>query len=509
MIKASTAAGAICLCAASLLSAQTPAPAPQPATRKQIINELVVAGMSAATHGVTRPFQSQFGSGGRGEIVAYLVAAHSEREGYKALLEAMEARALKQVGSAPTNKGTTSLAMKGLVPEILGVALETGAINREVNGTTLTFRVTPAGIIKALQGQGLVDMYADYSKNAAARFASRFSAAASFDTSKGPSAGSFTGDQHQLTNWSIRAEVVNQRDPASPEYAELWSGLLRTSTGYTQAAAAIDAELSAWPGFRTWEGQLTADTDSRVDVPFSQDHDAATAGARFRSLLEAALPKLEKLADTPAPVIKALDAYVAQLTKVQSAIDNVYDFVAKGTLVTFDWSTSREPALPDLYTATAVWETALGASRKTDLTVNAAVNFYRTQPMAVQHQFKSFDLTAQLDHPLGSVLSLPAVTLTVAGRYSRLPNDTVAPGVTTDAVSGAAVGSAVAAVAPHGNIGIVQAKLTIPVKGSGLKIPLSVTASNRTELIKERDVRASFGVTFDLDALIGGLFPKP
>ena len=51
----------------------------------------------------------------------------------------------------------------------------------------------------------------------------------------------------------------------------------------------------------------------------------------------------------------------------------------------------------------------------------------------------------------------------------------------------------------------MQAKLTIPVKGSGVKIPLSVTASNRTELIKERDVRASFGVSFDLDPLIGGL----
>ena len=63
----------------------------------------------------------------------------------------------------------TSLAMKGLVPEILGVALETGAINGDADGTTLTFRATPSGIVKALQGQGLVDMYADYSKNSAAR----------------------------------------------------------------------------------------------------------------------------------------------------------------------------------------------------------------------------------------------------------------------------------------------------------------------------------------------------
>lgn len=47
---------------------------------------------------------------------------------------------------------------------------------------------------------------------------------------------------------------------------------------------------------------------------------------------------------------------------------------------------------------------------------------------------------------------------------------------------------------------------TIGTGDAGIKIPLSITASNRTELIKENDVRASFGVTLDLDALVGGLF---
>ena len=92
------------------------------------------------------------------------------------------------------------------------------------------------------------------------------------------------------------------------------------------------------------------------------------------------------------------------------------------------------------------------------------------------------------------------MTLTLSGRYSHMPNDTV---VSADAASQAAP-------AEHGDIYVAQVKLTIPVKGSGVKIPLSVTASNRTELIKEKNVRASFGFTFDLDPLIGGLLPgKP
>ena len=43
--------------------------------------------------------------------------------------------------------------------------------------------------------------------------------------------------------------------------------------------------------------------------------------------------------------------------------------------------------------------------------------------------------------------------------------------------------------------------MTVSVKGSGLKIPLSLSYSNRTELLKEKDVRGHIGVTFDMDVL--------
>ncbi len=43
------------------------------------------------------------------------------------------------------------------------------------------------------------------------------------------------------------------------------------------------------------------------------------------------------------------------------------------------------------------------------------------------------------------------------------------------------------------------------VKGSGVKVPVSFTLANRTELIKEKEVRGTIGVTFDFDSL----FSKP
>ena len=52
-----------------------------------------------------------------------------------------------------------------------------------------------------------------------------------------------------------------------------------------------------------------------------------------------------------------------------------------------------------------------------------------------------------------------------------------------------------------GWIHALQARITIPVKGSGMKVPLSVSYANRTELLSEKTVRAHFGFTFDLDVL--------
>jgi hypothetical protein len=468
-----------------------------------IVGEILEnAKLSTSKPTIREPFASTVKMDAVGEIAAYLIAVQAERAGYRALLDAMEARVDKQVGASPNSSGSTSLAMKGLVPEILGVAVERGALNREVKGTTVTFRATPAGVVKALQGQGLLDMYADYSRSPALRVASRFSAAASFDTSRGSAAGTFTADSQQLAGWSVRAAAINQRDPASPPYRALWTSLARDSRAYDSAVDALRAALPGWTAFVSWNASLVTKVTDTVDTPWKTDHDTAAAMGRFKALLEAEFAGLEKLPNTPPTVTSALDAYVAGLTEVQAAIDSIYDFAGKGMLLTLDWSTARDATLPDLYTVTGVWEAGVGASRRTDVTVNGAANFYRSKPQSVSHQFKNFDLTMQVDHPLGRILALPAVTLTVSARYSYLPRDTVAPALAATATTAA---SPAAAVAPQGSIGVIQAKLTIPVKGTGMKIPLSITASNRTELIKEKDVRASFGFTLDLDALVGGL----
>jgi hypothetical protein len=50
-------------------------------------------------------------------------------------------------------------------------------------------------------------------------------------------------------------------------------------------------------------------------------------------------------------------------------------------------------------------------------------------------------------------------------------------------------------------VGVFQTKLEFPAANNGVRIPLSLTVSNRTELIKESEVRGQIGVSFNLDSL--------
>ena len=129
------------------------------ASRAEIVDEMVARGVAAANGRIPgpTPFTHTFGPGGNDLIIAYLIATNADRPGYRALLDAMESRVDEQIGAAPSGSGSTSLAMKGLVPDVLGAAVESGALTEDVKGTVLTFRATPAGIVRALQGEGILE----------------------------------------------------------------------------------------------------------------------------------------------------------------------------------------------------------------------------------------------------------------------------------------------------------------------------------------------------------------
>jgi hypothetical protein len=58
-----------------------------------------------------------------------------------------------------------------------------------------------------------------------------------------------------------------------------------------------------------------------------------------------------------------------------------------------------------------------------------------------------------------------------------------------------------------GDIAVGQVGLNIPIKSLGMKFPITLTFANRTELIKEKEIRGNFGFTFNWDTLFSKLKP--
>ena len=124
---------------------------------------------------------------------------------------------------------------------------------------------------------------------------------------------------------------------------------------------------------------------------------------------------------------------------------------------------------------------------------------FNSKPQGVvSNLLRDLQVSALLDVPVNtSVTKIGNVVLSFSGKYERIPKNAIplstgSASTTTDA-------------ALKGDLLIGQAKLTFPVKGSGVKIPLSFSVANRTELIKERDVRGNIGITFDLDTIVSKL----
>src|SRR5688572_2713129 len=117
-----------------------------PDRRPAVVADMVDMARQAAAKGLPAPFRVVVGINARQLVAAYLIAANAQRTAYSALLVALEsARMDKQVGAPPDSGGGTSLAMKGLAPRIFGVAVERGALTRDVVGTSVTFRANPVG----------------------------------------------------------------------------------------------------------------------------------------------------------------------------------------------------------------------------------------------------------------------------------------------------------------------------------------------------------------------------
>jgi hypothetical protein len=195
-----------------------------------------------------------------------------------------------------------------------------------------------------------------------------------------------------------------------------------------------------------------------------------------------------KVRDFQAHAITAYQAYSAFLSARSTVLENI----EKRPLFSVEYVNVRQATQPDLSTYRFIGEAQSG---RWDLAVNAAYTGYNGRPLEGGSVFRDFQIAAEADRPLGnrqlrgqSKNPLGNAVLAVGFLYERLSESA------TVTFGGRNL------VAPPGNIYIGQLRVTLPMS-SGVKLPLSVSISNRTELLDEKQVRANLGFTFNFDAV--------
>jgi hypothetical protein len=401
-------------------------------------------------------------------------------------------RADVQAGAGPGASGTTSTVVSPLLPAIFGVALEDGAITRTVSGTTITFKINPAGLICASSPEAAAAV-ARRDDEACRTFWKRVSGTASFDTARGEKKTELANLQtlqNQFAGATVRAELLNYRKATGARYIshfkqdfDEWQqkaqDLVNTdlSTGKEQeledelTKLVQDAQWKAKDvaGRRTAIAALVTEKARNVTIPEQVKRDVLSkwlAALRSDKKLQRAVAN--------APVLTA--EYLFQ--RPDLATEAIGTIVAAGT----------RP--PSLHTGRVIYAQGPGALNL-DFTANASFSFFNEERTGMDGVFRDFRLGIEGKFKLRELPNYGPPTLSFAGLFVHLHQKPLALPITFNDSK----------INQPGNIGVFQAKLELPTAKNSMRIPLSFTYSNRTELIKESDVRGQIGISFNLDAL--------
>jgi hypothetical protein len=430
--------------------------------------------------------------------------------GYKSFIRAIENdRNDVQTGSSPSSSGTTSVVSKGVAAQVLSLATENGALSRTDNKTVSTFRGNPTGIARLLKGDEVFPYCAIYDfgcESGLARILDSASFSVSFNTtpSNGASTSTSTAttdnsrilnvSSRQVAGWGARYDFHVRKKPAeiAKDYGKQFDSTFNAKGA--EYAKAVNALLQKIPPEQliTWEAKYVSLLQS----------DATADNGGFTKALSQAVSDLADLAQKADPGFKASsDLVISKMSSYFVSRDKLLaDYVNK---VTF--SVSYDDTLPANQPNQSSVKFILSARPKVaQITGNGTIEWYDQILKSNVSRLRDAQLALECDHTFGKTDAQVNPSLS-AGYYFQymvdnalltLPSTALAPGTSIPLP-----GNASELLNTKGTIHLGQVKVTFKVRNSGISIPLALTFSNRTDLIKATDVRGNFGLTYNLDSL--------
>jgi hypothetical protein len=404
-----------------------------------------------------------------------------------------------QSGGSGGGTGSTSAVESPLLPAIFGLAYENGSITRTVSGSTVTLKANPAGLFCASGGNAAAVARRD--DEACRTFWKRVGLTASFDTSRGDKSDQLQGLKSlnsKFAEFTARMELINHRILTRARYSSVFRDALEKSRAieakYANANSLTQLELIQKNVVPRVQSDLVSLTRTDGWAALNQDSRRQLIEQRLTAILaDANLDTLTVNRERRAWK-EALEANQALMNVVaNSAVLTAEYSYQQPDLATEDIGTTVPTGVrpPNLHTARLIFAHGWGGTR-VDFTANASASWFQEVRPGMSGLLRDIRVGGEAKFKLREIKNYGVPTLSFAGLYVYLHQRPLGLGITSfnDAT-----------IDQPGSMGVFQTKLEFPTANNGIRVPVSFTYSNRTELIKESDVRGQVGISFNLDSL--------
>jgi len=444
-----------------------------------------------------------------------------------ALQTADQSRLDKQLSSASSASGTTSLISKAGSADLLSFALDTGALTQSVNGATSTLSTNADQVFRLITGHnpdckltlvagcGSLARFEKYILNetnivatfALAQQSSTTTATSGQASGTAPtqvSSAAIPTGAGRLSSISARYEFRNKFDPRSTKFQTALTSVLQTKTN-VDAVDAVAKNIFTNVSMLNEAMKASApplDNATRSKLLQAAQHDSTGTALvnAFEGYFGVAVAALAK--------DQNFNNAVGLVTQYRTVYENLWQNAinqAAGALFTASYTYNKPLNQPYTHDITLIF--AHDFQDQGMLTFNGAVSIYDgALPSGAKYgRIHDGQISGEYDRTLTGKSGSTQTQLSVAGYWQyqpdpsvlNIPAGTVAPGTTIPIPNGTQefVGTA-------GSLWVTQAKITIKAS-KGINIPLAVSWSNKTDLLQGSKVGAQFGISYDFSSLTG------
>jgi hypothetical protein len=407
------------------------------------------------------------------------------------------ARTDKQIGASARSEGSTSAAEKPGFADLLGWAIEHGAVQKEVSGTTLTLSTSPYALVAAANGGDTAELYQNN------EFLNRIGISANFKISDQDSVLA-NARRQQLNEWSVRVRLHGDRSARSPDFRRFWDANIRQKVRdllilLNRAGGLLekDDKLSRLINITSIADSIKADITKILEGTGSDETKMSSIRKLILSRMSQSVyePVMQGGDNAIAPATRAAitDNLIPSLFKAHEALEQARTLIAdyfkeveRRPLMTFAYTNQRATTGSDYSIFKFLYERKTVSPMK--MVANAGVSVYHRPDRTINQQsVRDFAVALSFEGKFRSPfvtneLDFSSITYAFTGRYQRMLENRHVAGKKAD-------------------LAVAQLRLEIPVL-AGMSLPFSVTYANSTELVKEDHVRANFGFSFDTSKLL-------